>query len=157
MKLTLDRKWKKETYTVGNLYVDGIFFCNTMEDKDRKLKKTWPLSQIKAAKVPNETAIPLGTYALTMKVKSPKFSQWNYKKTYGFCDGYVPRLLGVPGFNGILIHVGQRANPDSSGCILVGVNDKKGMVTKSTETFKRLWYLLKEADDRGENLSITIQ
>ena len=54
MKLTLDRKWKKEGYTVGNLYIDGIYFCNTMEDKDRGLKKTWPLSQIKHVKVPNE-------------------------------------------------------------------------------------------------------
>ena len=157
MKLTVDRKWKKEGYTVGNLYVDGIYFCNTMEDKDRGMKKTWPLSRIKAAKVPNETAIPIGTYPLTMRMKSPKFSAWNYKKTYGFCDGYLPRLLGVPGFDGILIHVGNRANPDSSGCILVGVNDRKGMVTKSTETFRKLWYKLKEADDRGENLSITIQ
>ena len=156
MKLTLDRKWKKDTYTVGNLYVDGIYFCNTMEDKDRKLKKTWPLSQIKAAKVPNETAIPLGTYAITMRVKSPKFSAWNYKKSYGFCDGYVPRLLGVPGWDGVLIHIGNYAT-SSSGCILVGVNDRKGMVTKSTETFKKLWYILKAADDRGENISITIQ
>ena len=47
--------------------------------------------------------------------------------------------------------------PDSSGCILVGVNDRKGMVTKSTETFGRLWQVLKAADDRGENISITIQ
>lgn len=157
MRLTVDRRYKKDTYTVGNLYIDGLWFCNTMEDKDRGLKKTWPLSSILKAKVPNETAIPIGTYALTMRVKSPKFSQWNYKKSYGFCDGYVPRILGVPGFDGILIHIGNRANPDSSGCVLVGVNDKKGMVTKSTETFRRLWEILKAADDRGENISITIQ
>jgi len=156
MKLTLDRKWKKDTYSVGNLYIDGVWFCSTMEDKDRGLKKTWPLSRIKAAKVPNETAIPLGTYAITMQVKSPKFSQWCYKKSYGFCDGYVPRLLGVPGFDGILIHIGSTA-ASTSGCIIVGINDRKGMVTKSTETFRKLWYILKEADDRKENISITIQ
>lgn len=157
MRLTLKRLWKKDTYTVGNLYVDGIWVCNTMEDKDRGLKKTWPLSQIQKVKVKNETAIPLGTYAVTMRVKSPKFSQWNYKKSYGFTDGYVPRLLGVPGFDGILIHIGNYANPDSSGCILVGINDRKGMVTKSTETFRKLWYMMKEADDRGENISISIE
>ena len=56
-----------------------------------------------------------------------------------------------------LIHVGNKANPDSSGCILVGVNDRKGMVTKSTETFRKLWYKLKEADDRGESIFITIK
>lgn len=157
MQLTLRRTWKKDTYTVGNLYVDGLWFCNTMEDKDRGLKKTWPLSQIQKYKVKDETAIPIGTYAVTMKVQSPKFSQWKYSRMYGFCKGYLPRLLGVPGFDGILIHIGNKANPDSSGCILVGVNDRKGMVTKSTETFGRLWQVLKAADDRGENISITIQ
>ena len=157
MQLTLRRTWKKDTYTVGNLYVDGLWFCNTMEDKDRGLKKTWPLSQIQKYKVKDETAIPIGTYAITMKVQSPKFSQWKYSRMYGFCKGYLPRLLGVPGFEGILIHIGNKANPDSSGCILVGVNDRKGMVTKSTETFGRLWQVLKAADDRGENISITIQ
>lgn len=157
MILTLKRTWKKDTYTVGNLYVNGLWFCNTMEDKDRGLKKTWPLSQIQKVKVPNETAIPIGTYAVTMRVQSPKFSQWKYSRMYGFCKGYLPRLLGVPGFDGILIHIGNKANPDSSGCILVGVNDRKGMVTKSTETFGRLWQVLKAADDRGENISITIQ
>ena len=157
MQLTLRRTYKKDTYTVGNLYVDGLWVCNTMEDKDRGLKKTWPLSQIKAVKVPNETAIPLGTYAITMRVQSPKFSQWKYSRLYGFCKGYLPRLLGVPGFDGCLIHIGNYANPDSSGCILVGINDKKGMVTKSTETFQKLYSMLKAADERGENISITIQ
>ena len=156
MKLTIDRKWRKQDYTVGNLYVDGLYFCNTMEDKDRGLKKTWPLSQIKAVKVPNETAIPLGTYAITMRVQSPKFSQWKYSRLYGFCKGYLPRLLGVPGFDGILMHIGSTA-ANSSGCILVGINDKKGMVTKSTETFQKLYSMLKAADERGENISITIQ
>ena len=156
MKLTLDRKWKKDTYTIGNLYVNGVYFCNTIEDKDRGLKKTWPLSQIQKVKVKDQTAIPLGTYAVTMRVQSPKFSQWKYSRLYGFCKGYLPRLLGVPGYEGILIHIGSTAD-STSGCIIVGVNDKKGMVTKSTDTFKKLYTLLKEADDRGENISITIQ
>lgn len=157
MELVIDRKWKKTGYTVGNLYVDGRLFCNTMEDRDRGLTKTMTAAQIKARKVPGETAIPTGTYALTMRVKSPKFSAWNYRKTYGFCEGYVPRLLGVPGFEGVLIHIGNKANPDSYGCVLVGVNDRKGMVTKSTETFRKLWYVLKEADDRGESINVTIK
>ena len=156
MQLTLRRTYKKDTYTIGNLYVDGLWVCSTMEDKDRGLKKTWPLSQIKAVKVPNETAIPLGTYAITMRVQSPKFSQWKYSRLYGFCKGYLPRLLGVPGFDGCLIHIGSTA-ANSSGCILVGINDKKGMVTKSTETFQKLYSMLKAADERGENISITIQ
>lgn len=156
MQLLVDRKWKKEGYTISNLYVDGVWFSNVIEDRDRGLTKTMPLSVIKSRKVKGETAIPSGTYAITMRVKSPKFSAWNYKKSYGFCDGYVPRLLGVPGFDGILIHIGNTA-ANSEGCLCVGINDRKGMVTKSTETFRKLWYKLKEADDRGESISITIK
>lgn len=155
MDLRVDRKWKKEKYTISNLYVDGVWFCNVIEDKDRGLKKTMSLAQIKAKKVPNETAIPTGTYAITMKVQSPKFSQWKYSRLYGFCKGYLPRLLGVPGFEGILIHIGNTAD-SSSGCLCVGINDRKGMVTKSTATFYKLYALLKEADERGENIFITI-
>ena len=51
MQLTLRRTWKKDTYTVGNLYVDGLWFCNTMEDKDRGLTQDMPLEQIKRIKV----------------------------------------------------------------------------------------------------------
>ena len=155
MKLKVERRWKKATYTIGRIYIDGVYYCNTLEDRDRGLKQTDSLTYIKARKVAGETAIPTGTYIVSMNTTSPKYAgvpfYWN------FCKGKMPRLLAVPGFDGILIHIGNRANPDSSGCILVGVNDRKGMVTKSTETFRRLWYKLKEADKRGENISITIK
>jgi len=155
MQLRVDRKYKKDTYTISNLYVNGVWFCNVIEDKDRGLKKTMSLAEIKAKKVKDKTAIPSGTYSITMKVQSPKFSQWKYSRLYGFCKGYLPRLLGVPGFDGILIHIGNTAD-SSSGCLCVGINDKKGMVTKSTDTFKKLYEVLKQADDRKENISITI-
>ena len=48
MKLLVDRKYKKSTYTIGNLYVDGKYFSNTLEDRDRGLKQTDPLSVIKS-------------------------------------------------------------------------------------------------------------
>lgn len=153
MKLVLDRKWKKEGYTIGNLYIDGVWFCSTLEDKDRGLTKDMPISRIKVLKVKNKTAIPTGTYAVTLRIQSPKF---RYYKAYEFCDGYLPRLCQVPGFDGVLIHIGNTAE-DSSGCILVGENRKVGQVVNSTETFKRLYALLKKADQRGENISIEIK
>lgn len=55
--------------------------------------------------------------------------------------GRVPRLLNVPGYDGILIHVGNYAT-QSAGCILVGINDVKGMVTHSKETFTKLYKIL---------------
>lgn len=101
MKLLLDRKYKKAEYTIGNLYIDGVWFCSTLEDRDRGLTKDMPVSRIKVLKVKDKTAIPTGTYAVTLRIQSPKFK---YYKAYEFCDGYLPRLCQVPGFDGVLIH-----------------------------------------------------
>lgn len=153
MKLVLDRKWKKDGYTIGRLYVDGELFCNTLEDKDRGLTKDMPVSRIKVLKVKDKTAIPTGTYAVTLRIQSPKF---RYYKAYEFCDGYLPRLCQVPGFDGILIHAGTTAE-STSGCILVGLNTIKGKLTSSMEKLKELYAILKKADQRGENISIEIK
>ena len=74
MKILVDRKWKKETYTIGNLYINGSFFCNTLEDRDRGIKKTDTLATIKSKKIYGETAIPTGKYKIDMNVVSPKYS-----------------------------------------------------------------------------------
>ena len=74
MKITLNRKYKKDTYTIGKLYVNGEWVADTVEDKDRGLTDKDSLSKIKATKVYAKTAIPLGTYKITMGVISPKFS-----------------------------------------------------------------------------------
>lgn len=64
-----------------------------------------PLSEIKRKKIYSKTAIPEGTYTVTTSVVSPKMSQ---KKIYmDICKGKVPRLLNVPGYEGILIHIGN--------------------------------------------------
>ena len=154
MRLTLQRIARKETYTIGRLYVDGIYVCDTIEDKDRGLKSHHPLEQIKKSKVYGETAIPMGTYTIDMDKVSPKFSSRSWAKPY---DGKIPRLRSVPGFESILIHTGNTA-ASSLGCILVGINDKVGRVSDSQKTFKRLMddYLI-PAHERGETITITIQ
>ena len=154
MRLTLQRIAKREAYTIGRLYVDGIYFCDTVEDKDRGLKSHHPLEQIKKVKVYGETAIPMGTYTIDMDKVSPKFSNRSWAKPY---SGKIPRLRSVPGFESILIHPGNTA-ASSLGCILVGINDKVGRVSDSQKTFKRLMddYLV-PAHERGETITITIQ
>ena len=154
MRLTLRRIAKKETYTIGHLYVDGIYVCDTVEDKDRGLKSHHPLEQISKVKVYGETAIPMGTYVIDMDRVSPKFSIRSWAKPY---SGKIPRLRSVPGFESILIHPGNTA-ASSLGCILVGINDKVGRVSDSQKTFKRLMddYLI-PAHERGETITITIQ
>ena len=154
MRLTLRRIAKKETYTIGRLYVDGIYVCDTVEDKDRGLKSHHPREQISKVKVYGETAIPMGTYTIDMDKVSPKFSNRSWAKPY---SGKIPRLLSVPGFESILIHPGNTA-ASSLGCILVGINDKVGRVSDSQRTFKRLMddYLV-PAHERGDTITITIQ
>lgn len=154
MKLLLDRRYKKDTYSIGKLYVDGAYFCDTVEDKDRGLSDKDSLQKIKATKVYAQTAIPLGTYKVTMGVISPKFSQKAYYKS--FCNGRMPRLLNVKGFDGILIHKGSNAN-SSAGCIIVGKNTVVGGVTNSQYYFEQLYKLLDNAYKRGESIEIEIK
>ena len=154
MKIEVERRWKKETYTIGRLYVDGVYFCNTLEDKSRGLKQTDSLFFIKQRKVYGETAIPTGTYTIAMNVTSPKYSAsaWYWQ----LCKGKVPRLMNVPGWEGVLIHTGNNAL-QTYGCILVGKNTKVGQLTESKATFKALYKEMKKAYDEGEEITITIE
>lgn len=145
MKLLLDRKWKRPNYTIGILYVDGIRFCETLEDTDRGLKDSMFLQEIKTLKKPHITAIPTGTYEINMNTLSPKFGSRSFYKEV--CKGNVPRLINVKGFEGILIHAGNTAE-DSDGCILVGRNLEKGKVLKSQDTFRKLYKLLSSSKDK---------
>lgn len=153
MEITLTRIYTCPTYTIGRIRVDNRYICDTIEDTDRGLDDTWPLSKIKAKKVKFETAIPTGKYRITMDVQSPKFSQKYYYKT--FCNGYMPRLIGVKGFDGILIHRGSTA-ASSAGCIIVGYNTEVGKVANSKYAFEELYGLLKAASKRGEKITIEI-
>lgn len=150
MELRLKRIARRDTYTIGHLYVDGKYFCDTIEDADRGLRQDLPVSVNIAKKKAGVTAIPVGRYQVTLGVKSPRFSK---KSQYDFCRGYLPRLINVPAFEGVLIHIGNTAN-DTEGCILVGRNTKVGMVLDSGVTFRKLYEGLKKA---GGNIFIKIE
>lgn len=153
MKLRVERRWPKATYAIGRLYIDGLLYCNTLEDTDRGLKQTDSLDYIKTRKVAGETAIPKGTYKVAMNVTSPKYSASSWY--WSLCQGKVPRLLNVPGFDGILIHTGSDAL-STRGCLLVGKNTKVGQLTESKDTFKKIYKLMKAAYDKGEEITIEI-
>ena len=154
MNITLKRVAKKSSYTIGKMYINGTYFCDTLEDTDRGLKQADSLSTISRVKVPSQTAIPTGTYEVTLDVVSPKFgSKAFYKK---ICNGKLPRLLNVPGFDGILIHVGDgpKGADLTSGCLLVGKNTVIGQLTNGQNVFKELYKKLLE--DKN-NITITIE
>ena len=137
MDILVKRIAKKSTYTIGKLYIDGKYFCDTVEDKDRGLKSTMTEAEIAKIKVKGETAIPTGTYTIVLNVQSAKFakSEWYIKNCHG---ARVPRLINVKGFDGILIHSGNSAK-DSWGCLLLGENKIVGQVINSKETCKKFY------------------
>ncbi len=133
MKLFVKRRFKGEHYTIGSLYVNGEYFCDTLEDTVRDKNNDGDLNDLGEEKVYGETAIPVGLYRVVMN-RSPRFKR------------ILPRLLDVPHFEGVLIHRGNYAK-DTHGCILVGENTIKGMVCNSTPYERRLVALLKKETD----------
>lgn len=135
MQITLNRIFKGPEYTIGNLLLDGVFFCNTIEDTVRNLPDAcpdtpnWNPCRCKQ-KVYSQTAIPAGQYKVTL-YNSPKFKR------------VLPLLHNVPHFLGILIHAGNTER-DSAGCIIVGHNTVKGKVLQSRETLEKLLHILKD-------------
>lgn len=157
MILTVERKYKKSKYTIGNLFINGVWFCNTLEDRDRGLTQDMTEFQISGIKITNNTAIPLGTYQIDMNTVSPKFSKYPFYMEV--CKGKVPRLINVPGFKGILIHVadGHKGADLVSGCIGVGYNRIKGGLLEGKRVFTELYRRLDEAVLRNEQIKIAIQ
>lgn len=156
MKLLVKRTYKGPKYTIGKLYVNGQYFCDSIEDVDRGLKQGMPLNDILRIKVKGKTCIPYGTYVVTINVVSGKYS--NYTK-YPFAKevgARMPRILNVPGFEGILIHPGT-TEEDTDGCLIVGQNKIKGKVINSQVTWRNLYKLLEKASKRRELITITYE
>ena len=107
--------------TIAELWVNGIFFCHMLEDKDRGLTQWMSLQEIAAIKVPKATAIPRGMYHCKMTM-SPRFGKM------------MPEILNVPGFVGARMHAGNDAD-DTEGCPLFGDYNpsKQDWVSNSTK------------------------
>ena len=157
MEVTLKRRFKGLNYTIGSLYIEGKYFCDTIEDVDRYLDSSMTLEDIKRIKVYGNTAIPYGTYKIDMDTISPKFSSYSFYKNT--CSGKIPRLCNVRGFDGILIHVANGPNGAElvKGCIGVGFNTIKGGLTEGKQVFTNLYKTLLQSKATGENINITIE
>lgn len=135
MKLTLKRIALRSTYTIGRLYVDGNYFCDTLEDTVRDLNKNGKFDNGEK-KVYAKTAIPYGTYEI----------KWTYSPRF---KKYTPQLMNVPSFEGIRIHAGN-TSADTEGCLLLGQNKKVGMVLNSRATINKFYPMIKEACSKGK-------
>ena len=114
MEIVLCRKYRLNSYTIGKVYVNGLYFCDSLEDRDRLY--SW----------------------------SPKYQRM------------MPRLLNVPQFTGILIHSGNKPE-HTAGCILTGLNKEKGKVLYSKYYADTIRDKIMDAEDRGEEIWITIK
>lgn len=145
--LELKRIAKKSIYTIGRLYMNGEYLCDTLEDVDRNLNSDMSLSDIKRIKVKDQTAIPTGKYKINFKQFSPRFGNRPFYQQV--CNGMLPRLENVPGFDCVLIHCGNTVD-DTSGCLLVGKNKIRGQVVESQATFKKIYQIMYQASQFGD-------
>lgn len=142
MEILLRRNNLTEDYTEGDLYVNGTFFCHTLEDPNRDLNKNGIFDNGEK-KISGNTCIPYGEYDVKV-TPSPKFGR------------NLPRLFNVPSFDGILIHRGNSPK-DTAGCILVGERQSRnGMLINSTPYEVKLTYLIKATQNSGEKITIKI-
>ena len=149
MEILIDRKWKRNSYTIGTLSIDGKrlgdgkHYCCTLEDTDRGLNASMSLNEIMLMKQPHVTAIPTGRYEVTVTY-SPRFKR------------RLPLLNNVPGYSGVRIHPGNTA-ADTDGCILVGENTSKGRVNSSRHWFAIVMDKIQEAIGRKEKVVMAIK
>ena len=135
MQLKLNRIFKTNTFTIGELYINEKYVTDTLEDRVRP----------EGEKVYGKTAIPEGKYEIEL-THSPRFKK------------ILPEILNVPNFSGIRIHTGN-SSKDTEGCILVGTWDgeKEDWVGNSRIAFDELMTLLEEATNNKEKVTITVK
>ena len=120
MELVIKRLYRTENSTIGELTVDGVFECFTLEDKERDVK------------IKGETAISKGTYKIIIN-RSNRFKR------------LLPLLINVKNFEGVRIHSGN-TNHDTEGCILVGKTRSKDFIGQSRKAFDKLFKKMQAAD-----------
>ncbi len=129
--IQLKRGRSRDKATLGSLYIDGVFECNTLEDV------------VRDEKIQNETAIPAGVYQVTI----------DHSEHFG-CD--MPHIQNVPNYSGVRIHAGN-SDVDTDGCILLGVNTgNPDFISLSRLTFNKFFVKLADRLNSGEQADITI-
>ena len=135
MKLTLKRIALRPTYTIGKLYIDDAYFCDTLEDTVRDTNKSGKFDNGEQ-KIKGKTAIPYGTYEI----------KWTYSPRF---KKYTPQLMNVPSFEGVRIHAGN-TSADTEGCLILGENKQVGKVLNSRATINKFYPIIKNACSNGK-------
>jgi hypothetical protein len=143
MEIRVKRIARKDGYTIGKMYINGAYFCDTLEDTDRGLSDSMQVNEMLAKKRKGITAIPIGKYDVILTF-SPKFKR------------VLPLLLNVKCYEGVRIHHGN-TQASTEGCLLVGENKERGKVLNSRATLEKLMPLFFECEKRKEKVTILIE
>lgn len=142
MQLHVIRTTFTDQSSVGELHINGQFYCFTLEDVDRNLRADMPLTDIRTHKRFAQTAIPTGSYEVVLNWSN------RFKKQ-------MPLLLRVPGWEGVRIHSGNFAH-QTEGCILLGKTKLDNMVGVSNKTFEAFMVEIRKAA-KQEKIHIEIE
>jgi hypothetical protein len=144
MIIKVKRYVHRSEFTIGKLYINGVFECFTLEDEKREVK------------VMHETRIPEGTYNITLRTYGRHHAI--YKEKFPELHIGMLWIRNVPGFEDILIHTGNH-DKHTSGCLLVGrvADEEKGTIYKSTEAYLNMYKKVRDALGKGEQVKITIE
>lgn len=135
MEITVKRINKTNDYTIGQMFIDDEYFCDTLEDTVRDLTNV-------KDKIYGRTAIPAGTYSVILDYSG------HFKKL-------LPHILDIPFFSGVRIHSGNDVE-DTNGCILVGSYHHAGYITESRATMEKLMKKLRETINKGDRITLSI-
>lgn len=142
MEIKIKREFFNSTNIIGSMYVNGALFGYTLEDKDRGLKDTMSVSEIKIRKIFGETAIPYGRYEVILSYSN------RFKKV-------MPLLLNVKGFEGVRIH-GGNTDKNTLGCPLLGAKRNDNGIYDCATVNNKLIALIK-AEAQKENSKIYVE
>tara|TARA_R110002020_G_scaffold13283_6_gene48124 strand:+ start:5303 stop:5764 length:462 start_codon:yes stop_codon:yes gene_type:complete len=148
MNITLVRYSSSSESTLGCLYINDLFICYTLEDELRYMK------------IKGETRIPGGRYTIKLKIEGGFHNKYTAKFGEHWHKGML-ELEDVPGFDHILMHIGND-DDDTAGCILLGdtVNNnqfKNGFISNSTDAYKRIYPLVRDAILDDDEVTLTIK
>ncbi len=130
MYLILKRRWLIDNATLGELYIDGEYFCYTLEDK------------VRDEKIKGITAIPYGSYKVVI----------DWSNRFG---KRMPHILNVLNFEGVRIHAGN-TDKDTEGCILVGFTKGEATIGRSKDAYEQLFTALEASFNRNEAITLDI-
>ena len=148
MHLKLSRTNAALDSTLGELSIDGVLQCYTLEDELRDVK------------VPGETAIAAGVYQIMPRVEGTLHLR--YLARYPDIHVGMAWLQDVPEFTYVYIHTGN-TDDDTDGCILVGTDyiqvDPAGnhSVINSRVAYKALYEKIADAWAHSETVLLSIE